>query len=162
MVNWGRLITAMITPLDENINVNYDEAVKLANRLVKEGNSALVITGTTGEAPTLSAEEKTKLYEKIKKNIDKPMIAGIGTNATEATIQNAKQAITAGADGLLVVAPYYNKPNQESLYAHFKEIADSVDTPIMVYNVPGRTGSNILPETVEKLAEIENIVALKE
>ena len=162
MTNWGRLITAMVTPFDKDLEVNYDEAIKLAKRLVEEGNTALVITGTTGEAPTLSPNEKFKLYKTIKENIDVPIIAGVGTNSTADTIANAIMAIEAGVDGLLVVAPYYNKPNQNSLYAHFKEVAEAVELPIMVYNVPARTGCNIQPETVKKLAEIENIVALKE
>lgn len=162
MESWGRLITAMVTPFDEDLNVNYEVAVSLAKRLVKEGNTALVITGTTGEAPTLTSEEKFKLYEEIKKNVEVPIIAGVGTNSTKDTIRNAIEAKEAGADGLLVVTPYYNKPDQDSLYTHFKLIAESVDLPIMMYNVPGRTGCNLLPETVEKLAKIDNIVSLKE
>lgn len=162
MVEWGRLITAMVTPFDEKLNVDYKAAVLLAKKLVEEGNTALVITGTTGEAPTLTNEEKINLYKIIKANVDVPIIAGIGTNNTKTTIENAKEAKEAGVDGLLVVTPYYNKPDQDSLYCHFEEVANSVNLPIMLYNVPGRTGCNILPETVEKLAQIENIVALKE
>lgn len=162
MVNWGRLITAMVTPFDENLNVNYEQAVNLAKGLVEEGNTALVITGTTGEAPTLKLEEKIKLYKVIKENVQVPIIAGVGTNSTSATIENGKKAIEAGVDGLLVVAPYYNKPDQECLYQHFKTVAENVDAPIMLYNVPSRTGCNLLPHTVERLANIENIVALKE
>ncbi len=162
MVEWGRLITAMVTPFDDELNVDYDSAGSLAVKLVEEGNTALVITGTTGEAPTLTDDEKINLYKVVKKCVDVPVIAGVGTNNTRTTIENAKAAQEAGVDWLLVVAPYYNKPDQDSLYCHFKEVADSVDLPIMLYNVPGRTGCNILPETVEKLAQIDNIVALKE
>jgi 4-hydroxy-tetrahydrodipicolinate synthase len=162
MINWGRLITAMVTPFDEELNVDYEAAVLLAKKLVQEGNNALVLTGTTGEAPTLTAEERINIYKIVKANVDVPIIAGVGTNSTKATIENAKAAKAVGVDGLLIVAPYYNKPDQDSLYCHFKAIADEVDLPIMLYNVPGRTGCNILPETVEKLAKIENIVALKE
>lgn len=162
MVNWGRLITAMVTPFDDNLNVDYDVAVKLAMKLVDEGNTALVITGTTGEGPTLSLEEKLRLYEEIKRNVDVPIIAGVGTNSTKDTIRNEIKAMEKGVDGLLIVTPYYNKPDQKSLYAHYKTIAENIDAPIMMYNVPGRTGCNLLPETVEKLAEIDNIVALKE
>lgn len=162
MVNWGRLITAMVTPFDDNLNVDYDVAVKLAMKLVDEGNTALVITGTTGEGPTLSLEEKLRLYEEIKRNVDVPIIAGVGTNSTKDTIRNGIKAMEKGVDGLLIVTPYYNKPDQKSLYAHYKTIAENIDAPIMMYNVPGRTGCNLLPETVEKLAEIDNIVALKE
>lgn len=162
MIEWGRLITAMVTPFDEDLNVDYEYAVVLANKLVKEGSTALVITGTTGEAPTLTDDERVNLYKIIKTYVDVPIIAGVGTNNTHMTIENAKAAQRAGVDGLLVVTPYYNKPDQDSLYCHFKAVAESVDLPIMLYNVPGRTGCNILPETVEKLAKIENIVALKE
>jgi 4-hydroxy-tetrahydrodipicolinate synthase len=162
VINWGRLITAMVTPFDENLNVDYEAAVKLAKYLVEEGNTALLVTGTTGEGPTITPEERVRLYKEIKKSVDVPIIAGVGTNSTEATIKNAKDAVEAGVDGLLVVTPYYNKPDQKSLYAHFKKVAEAVDVPIMMYNVPGRTGCNMLPETVEKLAHIDNIVALKE
>ncbi|NBI06846.1 4-hydroxy-tetrahydrodipicolinate synthase [Senegalia massiliensis] len=161
-MNWGRFITAMVTPFDENLNVNYDMAILLAKKLIKDGNTSLVITGTTGEAPTLTNEEKFKLYKEIKENVNVPIIAGVGTNSTQKTIYNAKLAKDAGVDGLLIVTPYYNKPNQESLYSHFKKIATEIDLPIMLYNVPGRTGCNMLPETVKKLSEIDNIVALKE
>lgn len=162
MEKWGRLITAMVTPFDEELKVDYEEAVALAKRLEKEGSTSLVVTGTTGEAPTLTSEEKFKLYQTIKENVDIPIIAGVGTNSTKNTVSNAIDAMAAGADGILVVVPYYNKPDQDSLYEHFKEVADSVDMPIMMYNVPGRTGCNLLPETVEKLSKIENIVSLKE
>lgn len=151
----------MVTPFDEELNVDFEAAGLLARKLVKEGNTALVITGTTGEAPTLTDDEKVNLYKTIKTYVDVPIIAGVGTNNTKITIENAKAAQEVGVDGLLVVAPYYNKPDQDSLYCHFKEIADSVNLPIMIYNVPGRTGCNILPETVSKLAQIDNIVALK-
>lgn len=162
MNNWGRFITAMVTPFDKDLNVNYEGAISLAKKLVEIGNTALVITGTTGEAPTLTSEEKIKLYKEIKENVNVPIIAGVGTNCTEQTIKNAKDAKAAGVDGLLIVTPYYNKPDKNSLYAHFKKIADNIDLPIMLYNVPGRTGCNMLPETVEKLSQINNIVALKE
>lgn len=162
MENWGRLITAMITPFDEGLNVDYDGAIQLAMRLESEGTTALVITGTTGEAPTLTFEERSNLYRLIKKKVDIPVLAGVGSNSTIDTINNVREAMNSGVDGLLVVTPYYNKPDQDSLYAHFKAIAETTDLPIMLYNVPGRTGCNLLPETVAKLSKIENIVALKE
>ncbi|MDW5298612.1 MAG: 4-hydroxy-tetrahydrodipicolinate synthase [Sedimentibacter sp.] len=162
MVEWGRLITAMVTPFDEELNVDFKAAGSLAIKLVEEGSTALVITGTTGEAPTLTDDEKINLYKIIKTCVDVPIIAGVGTNNTKTTIENAKAAQKAGVDGLLVVTPYYNKPDQDSLYCHFEKVAESVDLPIILYNVPGRTGCNMLPETVEKLAQIDNIVALKE
>lgn len=162
MKDWGRLITAMVTPFHEDLSVNYGMAIELAQHLVKEGNTALVVTGTTGEAPTLTGEERFNLYKAIKENVNVPIIAGVGTNSTKATIENSIEAKEAGADGLLVVVPYYNKPDQDSLYEHFKKVAESVDLPIMLYNVPGRTGCNLMPETVERLSKIDNIVALKE
>ncbi len=162
MEKWGRLITAMVTPFDSELNIDYNMAVSLARRLVREGSTALVISGTTGEAPTLKRDEKLKLYEVIKENIDVPIIAGVGTNSTRDTIINAQEAIKSGVDGLLIVTPYYNKPDQNSLYSHFSEVAKSVDSPIMLYNVPGRTGCNMLPKTVERLSKIDNIVAVKE
>lgn len=162
MENWGRLITAMVTPFDEDLNVDYNGAIELAKKLENEGTTALVITGTTGEAPTLTIEERSNLYRLIKKNVEIPVIAGVGTNSTIDTINNVREARNSGVDGLLIVTPYYNKPDQDSLYSHFKAIAETTDLPIMLYNVPGRTGCNLLPETVLKLSRIENIVALKE
>lgn len=162
MKEWGRLITAMVTPFDEELNVDYNGAVKLAKKLIEEGTTALVVTGTTGEAPTLTRKEKNKLYKTIKENVDVPVIAGVGSNSTRETIENVRDAKDAGVDGLLVVTPYYNKPDQDSLYAHFEAIAKSTDLPIMLYNVPGRTACNMVAETVERLSKIENIKALKE
>lgn len=162
MKNWGRLMTAMVTPFDDQLKVDYDQAVELAKILVKEGTTDLVVSGTTGEAPTLTSDEKTQLFKALKKSVDVPIIAGVGTNSTAATIENAQKALACGVDGLLVVVPYYNKPDQDCMYEHFKAVAEAVDGDIMLYNVPGRTGANMLPETVARLAEIKNIVALKE
>jgi len=162
MKEWGRLITAMVTPFNDKLEVNYESAAKLAKKLVSEGSTALVICGTTAEAPTLREDEKYNLIKLAKENVNVPIIAGVGTNCTASTIVNGKKAIEAGADGLLVVVPYYNKPDQNSLYQHFKAVAEALNTKIMLYNVPGRTGINMSPETVEKLCDIENIVALKE
>lgn len=162
MNSWGRIITAMVTPMDANGSINYDKAVEVAKHLVENGSTALVINGTTGESPTVTSEEKEKLLSYIKKSVDVPVIAGVGTNSTAATIENAIRAEKLGVDGLLVVVPYYNKPNQESIYAHFSEVAKSTNLPIMLYNVPGRTGINMTAETSVKLSEISNIVALKE
>ena len=162
MKAWGRLITAMVTPFDDHMEVDYTKAVKLAQKLVSEGTTALVVAGTTGESPTLLDEEKIMLFKTLKEKVEVPIIAGVGTNSTAATIENCKKALRCGVDGLLVVVPYYNKPNQESLYAHFEAVAKAVEAPLMLYNVPGRTGTNMLPETVGKLSKIENIVALKE
>jgi len=162
MEKWGRMITAMVTPFDENLQVDYLKAAELGMKLVNEGTTALVVCGTTGESPTMSHDEKIKLFKTMKKNVKVPIIAGVGSNSTAATIENAKQAEACDVDGILVVVPYYNKPDQDSLYVHFRTVAKSVNCDIMLYNVPGRTGCNMLPCTVEKLSEIENIVALKE
>lgn len=162
MKSWGRIITAMVTPMDRAGEVNYDKAAEMARLFVSEGTTALVISGTTGESPTLTALEKERLFTCVKKAVDVPVIAGVGTNSTAASIENARRAKEAGADALLAVVPYYNKPNQESLYAHFAAIAASTDLPIMLYNVPGRTGINMTADTSVKLSKITNITALKE
>lgn len=162
MNNWGRIITAMVTPMDANGNINYDKAVEMAKYLINEGTTALVINGTTGESPTVTSDEKIKLLSCIKEAVSVPIIAGVGTNSTAATIENAVAAENVGVDGLLVVVPYYNKPNQESLYQHFAQVAEAVKLPIMMYNVPGRTGANMTAATSAALSKISNIVALKE
>lgn len=163
--SFGRVITAMVTPFDKNGQVNYAVAEELANYLVENGSDGLVICGTTGESPTLSWAEEYKLFQVVKKAVGNrgKVIAGTGSNATKEGVEATEKASKLGLDGSLQVVPYYNKPPQEGLYQHFKEIAQkSPDLPIMLYNVPGRTGQNLLPETVAKLAEIENIVAIKE
>jgi 4-hydroxy-tetrahydrodipicolinate synthase len=162
MSNWGRLITAMVTPMDSEGNIKYDMAAELAKHLVEQGNTALVINGTTGESPTVTSDEKERLVSCIKKAVNVPIIAGVGTNSTAATIENAHKAEKAGADGLLVVVPYYNKPNQQSLYEHYSAVARATRLPIMMYNVPGRTGINMTADTAVALSKIPNIVALKE
>ena len=163
--SFGRVITAMVTPFDENGQVNYEVAEELANYLVENGSDGLVICGTTGESPTLSWSEEYKLFQVVKKTVGNrgKIIAGTGSNATNEGIEATEKASKLGLDGSLQVVPYYNKPPQEGLYQHFKKIAqNSPDLPIMLYNIPGRTGQNLLPETVAKLAEIRNIVAIKE
>ena len=160
--NWGRIITAMVTPMDKNGNVNYDKALEMAKYLIKEGNTALVINGTTGESPTVTQDEKLKLLSIVKGSVGVPVIAGVGTNSTAATIENALAAEKIGVDGLLAVVPYYNKPNQDSLYEHFRMLAEAVKLPIMLYNVPGRTGVNMTAKTSVALSKIPNIAALKE
>ncbi|NLJ57871.1 MAG: 4-hydroxy-tetrahydrodipicolinate synthase [Tissierellia bacterium] len=162
MNNWGRIITAMVTPMDAEGKINYDKAAELAKHLVEQGNTALVINGTTGESPTVTSEEKEKLLTVVKEAVNVPIIAGVGTNCTQATIENALIAEKVGVDGLLVVVPYYNKPNQESLYQHFAQVAKATKLPLMLYNVPGRTGMNMTAETSVALSKISNIVALKE
>lgn len=159
-----RLMTAIITPFDDDLQVNYSKAEELAEYLCDNGTEGLVVCGTTGESPVLSHEEKVGLYEAVKRKVGHrvPVWAGTGSNNTAATIELSRKAEKVGADGIMLVTPYYNKPTQEGLYQHFKAIAESVSVPVMVYNVPGRTSANLLPETVARLAEIDNIVAVKE
>jgi len=161
---WGRVITAMVTPLDSQRNVDFGQAGKLAQRLIESGTDTILVGGTTGESPTLTDNERVRLVEAVLDAIgDKaPVIAGTGTNSTAASVALTKQAEALGAHGAMLVAPYYNKPPQNGLYAHFRTVAEATRLPVMVYNVPGRTSVNITPETMGRLAEIENIVALKE
>lgn len=162
MKEWGRLLTAMVTPFDENNNIDYQKAVGLAKKIIDDGTTALVVVGTTGESPTVTPKEKYELFKILKEKVNVPIIAGIGTNCTTTTIEMGKLAIDAKADGTLVVVPYYNKPNQKGLYAHFEAIAQNINLPMMPYNVPGRTGGNMEAETSIALSKIPNIVALKE
>ncbi len=164
MRNLGRVITAMVTPLDDNLKVDLGKTRKIARYLVENGSDGIVVTGTTGESPTMSKEEKISLFETVKDEVGKniTVIAGAGSNNTQESILLSKAAQKAGVDCIMLVVPYYNKPSQEGLYQHFSTIAKEVDLPIMLYNVPGRTVTNMLPETVERLTAIENIVALKE
>ncbi|MBF2029004.1 MAG: 4-hydroxy-tetrahydrodipicolinate synthase [Oscillatoriales cyanobacterium C42_A2020_001] len=165
MVNFGRVLTAMITPFSEDGTVNYAVAEKLAVYLVENGSDALVVCGTTGESPTLSWAEEYELFQVIQKAVagKAKIIAGTGSNSTHEAIDATQKAAKLGLDGSLQVVPYYNKPPQAGLYNHFKAIAEAVpEMPIMLYNIPGRTGQNLLPETIIRLAEIPNIVAVKE
>ncbi len=164
MVLFGRVATAMVTPFDIKGHVDFAKVTKLVNYLIDHGTDSLVVTGTTGESPTLTKEEKIALYKHVVKVVDKriPVIAGTGSYDTHSSIELTKKAEEAGVDGIMLVAPYYNKPNQEGLYQHFKVIAESTSLPVMLYNIPGRSVVNIAPETVIRLAEIPNIVAVKE
>ena len=162
---FGRVITAMVTPFAEDGSVNYDVAEKLAINLVEQGSDGLVICGTTGESPSLAWEEEYQLFKVIKNAVgDRAyIIAGTGSNSTREAIAATREAAKLGLDGTLQVVPYYNKPPQEGLYRHFSEIAKACpDIKMMLYNVPGRTSRNLEADTVAKLAEIENIVAIKE
>ncbi|MDR3599665.1 MAG: 4-hydroxy-tetrahydrodipicolinate synthase [Desulfosporosinus sp.] len=162
-MTFGRILTAMVTPMNEALEIDYKETIRLAQYLVSHGSDSVVVCGTTGEAPTITADEKVKLFRVVKEALGKtPVIAGIGSYSTDATIALARQAESTGVDGFLVVVPYYNKPSQEGLYQHFKAIAEATTVPIILYNVLSRTSANLLPATVKRLAEIPNIVALKE
>lgn len=156
---------AIVTPMYEDGTVNYDEFAKIVEYQIEKGTDAIIVCGTTGEASTLSHEEHLDVIkycvEKVAGRI--PVIAGTGSNSTETAIYLSTEAEKYGVDGLLLVSPYYNKATQNGLYAHFKAVANSVKVPILLYNVPGRTGCNILPETVVRLCrDVENIVGVKE
>jgi 4-hydroxy-tetrahydrodipicolinate synthase len=154
----------MVTPLEKDMAVNYGLARKLARHLAESGSDGLVVAGTTGESPTLSREEKIELFRVIVEEVGGrvSVLAGTGSNDTASSVALTQAAEKVGVDGVMVVAPYYNKPSQEGLYQHFKTIAESTNLPVLLYNIPGRTGVNVLPATVARLAEIENIVAIKE
>src|SRR5574341_470041 len=164
MAVFGRVLTAMATPFDESGAVNWERASALAKRPVETGSDGIVVAGTTGESPTLSDEEKIALFRAVKETVgDRAVVvAGTGTYDTKHSIHLSQEAERAGADGLLLVNPYYNRPSQDGLYAHFRAIAESVRLPCMLYNIPGRTGVNCAPETIARLAEIPNIAAVKE
>ncbi len=162
---FGRVLTAMVTPFSADGSVNYKVAERLAVHLAENGTDTLVVCGTTGESPTLSWDEEFELFRVVQKAVlgKAKVMAGTGSNSTSEAILATQKAHTLGLDGSLQVVPYYNKPPQEGLYLHFKAIAAAVpDMPIMLYNVPGRTGQSLAPETVVRLAEVSNIVAIKE
>ena len=160
----GRLITAMVTPFDGNGQVDYEQAKRLALALLDSGTDGLVVTGTTGEGPALSMEEKARLYGEIKDAIGSrgAVIAGTSDNNTAASIELSQEAERMGADALLLTVPAYNKPPQEGLYQHFRALAECTDLPGMLYNVPSRTSLNMTSDTTVRLSEIENIVGIKE
>jgi 4-hydroxy-tetrahydrodipicolinate synthase len=165
VTRFGRIVTAMITPFDSEGQVDYTVAEKLADHLVSHGSDGLVLCGTTGESPTLTWDEEYRLFQVIQKAVAgrAKILAGTGSNSTSEAIEATQKAADLGLDGALLVVPYYNKPPQEGLYEHFKAIATSVsDLPMMLYNIPGRTGQNMLPETIARLAELPNMVAVKE
>lgn len=163
-VDFGRVLTAMVTPMNEDASINTAQVGKLAKHLVESGSDGLVVAGTTGESPTLTWEEKIELFRVVAEGVGgkATVIAGTGNYSTAESIELTREAEKAGADGIMLVAPYYNKPSQEGLFQHFKKIAESTDLPVMIYNIPGRTSVNILPETLARLAEVDNIVAVKE
>ena len=161
---FGRILTAMVTPFKENGVVDYELAIKLSNHLCENGSDGIVLCGTTGESPTLSWAEQHNLFVAVKGSLNSrsKVIVGTGSNCTSEAIEATKKAYEFGADGALVVVPYYNKPPQEGLYNHFSSIAtEASDLPLMLYNIPGRTGCNLLPTTVNKLMDFPNILSIK-
>lgn len=164
MKELGRLLTAMVTPVDAAGKIDLKQARKLAKALLDSGSDGVVLAGTTGESPTFTNEEKVMLFREVKAEIGArgTVIAAVGNNDTGDTVELAKAAIPAEIDGFLVVVPYYNRPTQEGMYQHFKAVADLSDLPVILYNVPGRTVANLEAETVIRLSQIKNIVGIKE
>ena len=162
---FGRLITAMVTPFDANLELDLPRAQELADRLVNGGTDAIVVNGTTGECPTVFYPNKIELFKAVVSAVDGrvPVIANVGDNCTADSVSFAKDVEKLGVDGFMCVVPYYNKPPQEGMYAHFAAIAQAVDMPIVLYNIPGRCVVNMKAETTLRLAhDFENIVAVKE
>ena len=161
---FGRLLKAMVTPFKDDLSIDWEGVEKLAAHLQSNGHDGIVVNGTTGEAPTTSDDEKIEIIKVVKRATGGKLkiVAGAGNNETSHSIEQAEMAAKAGADGLLVVTPYYNKPPQAGIEAHFRAMADSTDIPVMMYDIPGRTGVPIEPDTICRLAEHKNIVALKD
>ena len=163
--NAGEVITAMITPFKEDLSIDYKSFEKLIEHLINTGSDSILVAGTTGETPTLTHEEEAEMFNFVKKTVNGrvKLIMGAGSNSTETAVKSSIKAQEAGADAILTVVPYYNKPSQKGMYEHFSAIAKSVDLPVILYNIPGRTGVNMLPSTIAKLAgKFKNIVAVKQ
>ncbi|WP_017796823.1 4-hydroxy-tetrahydrodipicolinate synthase [Oceanobacillus kimchii] len=163
-MNFGKVLTAMVTPFDKHEEIDFQALDYLIDHLINNGSDGLVVAGTTGESPTLTHGERMKLFEYVVKKVNGvvPVIAGTGSNYTKASIELTKEVSKTGVDGVMLVAPYYNKPSQDSMYEHFKVIAESTELPVMLYNVPGRTGVDMDVSTVVRLSQIDNIVSIKD
>ena len=159
---FGSLVTAMVSPFSSDGALDLNRAQELAVHLVENGSTGLVVAGTTGESPTLSHHEKLQLFRAVKEAVRVPIIANIGSNNTQTSLEMAREAAEIEVDALLAVVPYYNKPSQEGLFQHFKAIAEATPLPLVLYNLPGRTSRNMEAATTARLSEIENIVATKE
>lgn len=159
---FGRILPAMVTPMKADGSVDFEAAQKLAKQLVADGADGLVVNGTTGESPTTHMEEKVELVQAVKDVVSVPVISGAGSNDTAHTVRMVEQTQEAGADAVLVVAPYYSRPSQEGVFRHYKAVNDSADKPIIVYDVPGRTGLHIQLETYRRLAELGHVKAVKD
>ena len=161
---FGRLITAMVTPFAKDGSIDWDGVATLATHLADHGHDAIAVNGTTGEAPTTKSSEKLEIIKVVKSTVGSrvKVLSGAGDNETSYTVEQAKRSADAGADALLIVAPYYNKPPQAGIEAHFKAVASATDLPIMMYDIPGRTGVEIESDTIVRLFELPNIVALKD
>ncbi len=162
---FGQLITAMVTPFDKDGAIDWDGVAKLAQHLVDTGHDGIAVNGTTGEAPTTKSSEKLEIIKVVKSVVGSKVkvLSGAGDNETSYTVEQAKRSQDAGADGILIVTPYYNKPPQAGIEAHFRAVAAATDLPIMMYDIPGRAGVEIESDTIVKLFEtVDNIVALKD
>lgn len=164
VVDFGHVVTAIVTPFDNLGNVDLAKMTKLIEYLLANGSDALVVCGTTGESPTLSEAEMLALFKHVTKVVDKrvPVIAGTGSNNTRKSIELTKKATDIGVDAIMAVTPYYNKPSQKGMIEHFTAIAAETHLPVMLYNIPGRSVVNLLPESVVELSKVKNIVAIKE
>jgi 4-hydroxy-tetrahydrodipicolinate synthase len=164
MAKIGRLITAMVTPFNARGEVDYKQAQKLAKALIDSGSDGILVTGTTGERPTMTDEEQLKMFTAVREAIGEKgkIIVGTGGNCTRESIVMTKEAERLGMDAVLLIVPYYNKPTQEGMYQHFKTIAESTSLPCILYNVPARTVTNLAPETAVRLSKIDNIIGIKE
>lgn len=163
-MKFGKVLTAMVTPLDNSGKVDFGQTTNLIEYLLENGSEGLVIAGTTGESPTLTAEEKVSLFKHVVEKVNKrvPVIAGAGSNNTSSAVTLTKEAEAVGVDAIMLVTPYYNKPNQQGLYEHFATIANETKLPVMMYNIPGRSVIKMSADTIIRLSEIENIVSVKE
>jgi 4-hydroxy-tetrahydrodipicolinate synthase len=163
MARFGKVLTAMVTPFHEDGRLDLDGAAALARWLVDQGCDGLVLAGTTGEAPTLSDDEKVELWRAVRAAVDVPLLAGSGSNDTRHSVELSRRAAATGVDGLLAVSPYYNRPPQAGIDAHFRSIAAATDLPVVMYDVPSRTARAIAVDTIVRLAtEVPNIVGLKD
>ncbi|MEX2292897.1 MAG: 4-hydroxy-tetrahydrodipicolinate synthase [Acidimicrobiales bacterium] len=163
VARFGRVLTAMVTPFADDGSFDAAGAAELARWLVAHGNDGLVLAGTTGEAPTLTVDEQVELWEAVRAAVDVPLIAGAGSNDTRHAVMMCERAAAVGMDGLLIVTPYYNRPSQAGLEAHFRTVASATDLPVVVYDIPGRTGRKIDSELLVRLAnEVPTIVGLKD
>ncbi|AXH98751.1 4-hydroxy-tetrahydrodipicolinate synthase [Sporosarcina sp. PTS2304] len=163
-VKLGNIGTAMVTPFSPTGGIDFEKTSVLLEHLIANGTDSVIVSGTTGESPTLTRVEKKELLDFVIKVVNKriPVIAGTGTNDTAESIELTKMAESSGADGIMLVTPYYNKPDQQGMYAHFSAIANATSLPVLLYNIPGRSIVNLLPETVIQLSKIPNIKAVKE
>lgn len=163
MARFGPVVTAMVTPFDDDLGVDYDAAVALARWLADHGTTGLVLAGTTGESPTLTDDEKLELFRTVAEAVTIPVVAGVGSADTRHTVQLVKAAASTGVDALLVVTPYYSRPSQAGLFTHFSAVAEATELPTVVYDIPGRTGRKVATATLVALArEVPNVVAVKD